>query len=60
MKPNKKHQREFELLNALQENHGYVLREAPKGQRVLMMFSLAGKKKTIESARVCQLVVPKD
>ena len=60
MKPNKKQKREFELLNELQENHGYTLREVPKGQRVLMMFSLHGEKKTIEAARVCQLVVPKD
>lgn len=58
MKLSKKHKAEFELLQRLQDEHSYSLREVRKGSRIIMMFSSALK--TIEPMRVCELVVPKD
>jgi hypothetical protein len=58
VKPNKKQKAEFKLLDELQKNHGYMIREVPKGQRVVLIS--IREKKAIEPGRVCKLVVPGD
>ncbi len=58
MKPNKKQKREFALLDELQNNHGYTLREVPRGNQIVMMLAPAAK--TIEPMRICHLIVPMD
>ena len=60
---NKKQTAESALLLALQNEHGYMLHDVPKSQRVTLVFGEDPKrpgKKTITANRVVQLVVPMD